>query len=218
MDSALQPINVQSTTERVTLALREAIFTRKLLPGQKIIQADLAKQLQVSITPVREALMILETEQLVKIQPRKETIILGVTPKYLEDYWSTRAVIESYLVSLVCSPDTDISSIEDAHQKSLELLEREDYDSYSSTNTVFHRAIWNTANNQLMINLLNQIGVSKSMSKTSNPKEYALQSYHEHEKIMKYIRLHDAENASKEMKNHMLRALNDTMSYYNENE
>lgn len=218
MDSALQPINIQSTTERVTLALREAIFTRKLLPGQKIIQTDLAKQLQVSITPVREALMILETEQLVKIQPRKETIILGVTPKYLEDYWETRALIEGHLTAAVCKPGTDISDIEAAHQKIIELLEREDYDSYSSSNSIFHKAIWTAANNQLMINLLNQIGVSKSMSKSSNPKEYALQSFQEHETIMKYIRLHDAENASKAMKHHMFRALNDTMSYYNEND
>ncbi len=212
----LQPIKMQSTTQRVVSILRNAIFTRQLLPGEKIVQSDLAKQLNVSITPVREALMILESEQLVKIQPRKETIVLGVNKKYMEDYWHTRAVLEGYLVSLVCDPNVDISDIEEAHEELKEVIRLKNYSAYSAANRVFHRAIWNTAGNDYIMNLLKQITVSQSASRTSNLEEYVMQSFSEHEKIMECIRAHDAKGGKKAMEEHMLRALNDLLSYFDE--
>lgn len=212
----LQPIKTQSTTQRVLLALREAIYTKKLLPGQRITQNDLARQLNVSITPIREALMTLEMEQLVKIEPHKETIILGVNEKYIRDYYHTRTVLEGYLSELVARPGTDISPIEAAYQRMEEVVHSGQYDSYGAANADFHQAIYHVAGNLFISNLLSQISISQSAAKTSSSRNYVLQSFQEHARIMDCIRVHDPEHAAEEMKAHLLRSMSDILTYFSE--
>ena len=210
----LQPVETQSTTKKVLIALREAIFTGKLQPGQRITQTNLATQLNVSITPVREALMTLENEQLVKLVAHKETVILGVNRKYLEDYYNARAVLEEYLISLVCSEGVDITNIENAYKKMELIVKEKNYDAYNTANSEFHNAIHEAAGNNFISNFLSRISISKSAPKNSSLQEYIKISFNEHKRLMKYIREHDSENAVKEVHNHMMRSLEDILTYY----
>ena len=214
--SYLEPIKSQSTTQKVLLTLREAIYTQKLKAGQRIAQNELAKQLNVSITPVREALMTLENEQLVKIEPHKETIILGVTQKYIQDYYQARSVLESYLVADICNRKLDLALIEEAFKDMEDIIDKREFHKYGDANIAFHRAIQVTADNHFIANLLSQIHISKSNARDDSLEKYDLQSFKEHQAIMKYLRLYDAKNASKEMGNHLLRSMNDMLTYFAE--
>mgnify|MGYP001008012063 CR=1 FL=1 len=72
--------------------LRDAILTGKLVPGERLMENQLAEKLGVSRTPVREALRMLELENLVELVPRKGAQVLDMTEEqqqrnYLEARW-----------------------------------------------------------------------------------------------------------------------------------
>jgi DNA-binding GntR family transcriptional regulator len=65
--------------ELVLERLREAILNRTLKPGDRIVEAELAQVFNVSRTPVREALRVLEAEGLLRRIPRKGLFVRGIT-------------------------------------------------------------------------------------------------------------------------------------------
>ena len=209
---ALPHIKAESTTHRVLTVLREAILSRKLLPGQRIAQRDLAAQLGVSITPVREALFSLQNEQLIRIEPHKETIILGVTEKYIRDYFETRDVLECHLVRQVCRPGTDTAAIEEAFARLEEIVAAGRFEEFEAANIAFHKSIYQVAGNQCILNLLAQIGILKSLSAIRDLPSYAKTSQEEHRAVMKYIRLHEPEAAAEQMHAQLVRSMNSVLA------
>ena len=61
--------------------LREAVLTGKLDPGEKIVKVKIAEELNVSRTPVREAIKMLELEELIEIYPQKGIFVAGIESK-----------------------------------------------------------------------------------------------------------------------------------------
>ena len=64
----------QSLAERVAFSLREMFLNGDLIPGQRLIETEIAEQLQVSRGPVRDALKMLQDEGVVRIEPRQRHI------------------------------------------------------------------------------------------------------------------------------------------------
>src|SRR5258708_12520867 len=72
--------DVRSIEEVVTTALRDAILSGELRPGERLLQEQLADQLRVSRIPLRDALRRLEAEGLVRIGPRRRPEVPSLTP------------------------------------------------------------------------------------------------------------------------------------------
>jgi DNA-binding GntR family transcriptional regulator len=87
--------------------LRKLILTRKLPPGQRLVQSDLAARLGVSRTPIREALHQLATEGLVTISPYRGASVASISPDDLEAIYHVRIALESYAAHLVIRNITD---------------------------------------------------------------------------------------------------------------
>ncbi|MGV2434584.1 MAG UNVERIFIED_CONTAM: GntR family transcriptional regulator [Anaerolineae bacterium] len=68
-------ISTKSLRERILDALRSAILSGELKPGQALVETDLAAQLGVSRAPLREAIQILNTEGLVTVVPYHGTTV-----------------------------------------------------------------------------------------------------------------------------------------------
>ena len=77
-----QPHDVRSLRDRAYDDIREAILTGALRPGERIKERDVAAQMGISTTPVKEALRRLEQEGLVVSQPRRGAVVgpLVLTP------------------------------------------------------------------------------------------------------------------------------------------
>ena len=78
-------------------SLREAILEGKLSPGQRLMEVQLAEQLGVSRTPVREAIRKLELEGLVVMLPRKGAYVADISLKDLVDVLEIRASLEGLI-------------------------------------------------------------------------------------------------------------------------
>jgi DNA-binding GntR family transcriptional regulator len=84
----------QSLRERVVLRLRQAIITGDLPPKTRLVEPELAKQLNVSRTPLREAIRQLEAEGFVSTTPRLGSFVSEVTTQDVEELYALRVVIE----------------------------------------------------------------------------------------------------------------------------
>jgi DNA-binding GntR family transcriptional regulator len=84
--------------EHVTQQLRHAIIQGELEPGTPLILADLAKKLDVSIMPVREALKRLQSEGLIEQPPQKEARVAPLSLLDLDDTYATRILLETRVI------------------------------------------------------------------------------------------------------------------------
>ena len=84
----------QSLAERVASTLREMFLNGDLIPGQRLIETEIAEQLDVSRGPVRDALKALQEEGIVHIEPRKGTFIAKLCLEDLDDIYLLRGAIE----------------------------------------------------------------------------------------------------------------------------
>jgi DNA-binding GntR family transcriptional regulator len=93
--AAVQPLDDhRSLRERIVIRLRQAIVTGDLPPKTRLIEPELARQLNVSRTPLREAIRQLEAEGFVATVPRAGAFVSETTPRDVEDLYPIRAVIE----------------------------------------------------------------------------------------------------------------------------
>jgi DNA-binding GntR family transcriptional regulator len=84
----------QQLTDRVHDALRTAITSGRFAPEERIKQEQIAAELGVSRTPVREALHLLEREGLVRLVPRRGAIVQGFTAADVRELYELREVLE----------------------------------------------------------------------------------------------------------------------------
>ena len=108
-DSLVSDISLNHNTvqDAVTNRIRSLILTRTFKPGDRLIQKELAAQLGVSRTPVREALHQLATEGLVTISPYRGAAVVEFAPEELEGIYHVRIALEGYASRLATSHITD---------------------------------------------------------------------------------------------------------------
>jgi len=149
----MQSAAVPSRTEAVLDAIKHAILTGGLLPGQPLIETELAVQLGVSKTPVREALKTLAGAGLVTMSPYK-----GATVRTVDDAlaWSL------YDIRLLLEPEAVRRAVElggtahwDAANAALDRAgAAEDRAERSLANREFHRALYLGCGNELLAGIL----------------------------------------------------------------
>lgn len=86
--------NKRTLKEKAYLTLKEKILTQKLRAGDSLAEVDLAKELGVSRTPVREALLQLQRDQLVEILPNRGAHVTFITLKDLKDTFQLLQILE----------------------------------------------------------------------------------------------------------------------------
>ena len=92
---------------QVTAILRNEILSGRVRPGSILYERELAKQLGVSKTPVRESLTVLDHEGLVKTLPRKGYLVNGFTVQDVHNFFDLRVILESGAVELAAARMTD---------------------------------------------------------------------------------------------------------------
>ncbi|WP_420612596.1 GntR family transcriptional regulator [Candidatus Spongiisocius sp.] len=92
--SLLTAVAPVSAEEAVTAALRDAILSGRLVPGERLAQAELAGQLGVSRIPLRDALRRLEEEALVRIDGRRGAWVTALTTRDIAEVYELRIMLE----------------------------------------------------------------------------------------------------------------------------
>ena len=124
--SSLKLGNYKPLRELVFDALREAILSGTLKPGDRLMEVQLAEEMGVSRTPVREAIRKLELEGLVVMVPRKGAYVSGLSLKDAADLFEIRQSLEGLAASLAAERITDeeIKMLEDSFKQLVEATKK----------------------------------------------------------------------------------------------
>ena len=95
-----QQMQAANLTAKVYRKIRKEILRGTYKPGQSLTELALTKSLEVSRTPVREALRQLEMEGLVELRPNRGALVIGINGQDIEDIFSLYWKILKYMMVL----------------------------------------------------------------------------------------------------------------------
>jgi GntR family transcriptional regulator of gluconate operon len=95
------PLPPSTLARQAADVIRERIASGELRGGDRLIEAHIASQLEVSRGPVREALRLLSAEGLVREEPRRGMFVMQLTPNDVRDIYDLRIAIESRAARLL---------------------------------------------------------------------------------------------------------------------
>lgn len=211
---ALSPLTEAPSLDKLAYdKIKEAILSFKFLPDQILLEGDLAAQLGISKTPVRDALMRLEKEGLVTRIPYKGTFVSSINNEEMAHIFQIRIVLEGLAVRLACERFSreDYDRLKRLVEEHAEALKNEDISAASRINSEFHNSIIALCNNprlqQMLFNLDDNLKRYRLLSISQGLRmDKAIK---EHTAICEALLAHDAERAEGAMKAHLERAMND---------
>jgi|GEM_PF-746203 len=136
----------------VVPALREAIVEGVLAPGSRLSEVQVAKQLNVSRTPMREAFAQLEREGLVTVLPRVGAYVRAVTLRDVEEIYTVRAALECLAVQLASERITALGTaqFDDVIEAMQASVDADDSASYVDALDRFYTLVMTIADNRTL--------------------------------------------------------------------
>ena len=190
---------------------RKRIDSHALLPGQRLDEAELAEQLGISRTPLREALKVLSAEGLVDLRPHKGCFVTELGLRDLEEIFPIMATLEGRVAHEVASKRTpaQLKSLDALHEKLERHAAANDLDRYYETNYIFHDRMQECAGNRWLQIV---IGDLRKLLKLSRHHSLRLEgrleaSLSEHRALMQALHGQDADAAERIMREHLLAQL-----------
>ena len=181
--------------------LRSAILEGKLKSGQRLMEVQLAEQLGVSRTPVREAIRKLELEGLVVMLPRKGAYVANISVKDLMDVLEIRASLEGLGASLAAERrnDEDIKNLEELEVEFEEAVRTQNIDMLLKKDIEFHECIFKSTNNKKLHQLINSLWEQVYRFRVTYISDYdsTVNIIEEHKMILDAIKRRDSKLAKK---------------------
>lgn len=145
----------KSISEQVCDTIRKLIINKSIPSGERLVETKLAKDLSVSITPVRQAFSELANEGLLTVYPFKGTYVTEISYEYVKNAIQTRIILESGAINLCF----DAINEEDVQEL---ILHTQLSDEYCMNGFIFeateedlnfHECFFRKCNNELMLRL-----------------------------------------------------------------
>lgn len=218
-DAELSLSHDVSLRNKVFKYIKTQIITGQYNPGESLVESKLAEELGVSRTPIREAIRLLELEGLVETIPNKGAVVLGISPKDVEDIYAIRQLIEG-LAARWAAERITTNELKELH-KILDLMEfyasRQDLEEMANLDNKFHQLIFEASGSKILnltlSNLHQYVQLARMESlKVPRRAEHTLQ---EHRCILESFIEKNPEKAEKALARHVRHAF---MNYKNRGE
>ncbi|GLQ18122.1 GntR family transcriptional regulator [Maritalea porphyrae] len=149
MESIKRP---KSLTELVTEKLRELIVSGELQLGEQLSEARIAKELQVSRTPVREAFNRLEIEGLLSVVPQSGTFVFSLAPDELAQLCDARVTLETAALeaAFLSNKQALHHALTDCVREMENALAANDITAYLLLDTAFHQCFFDCCQNRFL--------------------------------------------------------------------
>jgi DNA-binding GntR family transcriptional regulator len=226
----MRPFRLQSVEEKglsnwVTNSLREAILSGSFNPGEKLDQDLIASELNVSRTPIREALKVLESEGFVEIRSYRGVYIPILSEQDIHDVYEIRWVLEPE-IARQAAPGISDSAV--AHMgdliKEMEVWVTGGVEAAESgkdrrmyvADQEFHTTIARYCPNNLFVEILDKL--NNRIVRVRNfamhlPGDHLEESHQEHIGILKAVEMRDAQLSSRLMELHLKNSARRLMEY-----
>lgn len=182
--------------EQVAVRLRQMLVENQIPPGAKLNERELAEVLQVSRTPLREAIRMLAAEGLVELLPNRGAIAVSLSEEDVRHTFEVMAGLEALSGELAAQriTDAEMSEIRAMHYEMLAAYTRGDLSAYYRLNAQIHRAINAAAKNPVLSATYNQVNARlQALRFRSNQDGHKWQrAVQEHEAMIEALSRRDA--------------------------
>lgn len=188
--------------------LRDAILTGKLVPGERLMENQLAEKLGVSRTPVREALRMLELENLVELVPRKGAQVLDMSEKDIVNILEVRSALEGLATSLACKKMSkeDLQQLKNMEVDFEKAVADNDVEHFVDIDEDFHDLIFAATENDKLINIFRNLRIQLyryRMAQAKNNETSMSTIVAHHRSIIRAIENHDGEEGASVAQGHI---------------
>lgn len=201
---------VRNASVAATELIRQAIIDGGLAPGERLKEEELARELGISRTPVREALLVLQTEGLVEAAPNRGAAVRAHSAEDLDDLYQLRALLEGYAARRAATrvTDGDIAELRGSCNRFDDLSSDDDLRAIVRENLLFHSAILEVAGSARLRSMVRKVIELPLVYKSYiwySPDQKRI-SAHYHRQITNALAARDAERAELIMKEHVFEA------------
>ncbi len=179
---------------RIYRRLRRFIIMGRRQPGERLDVEELALQFDTSVTPVRDALQMLDQEGLVTIRPRSGYFVARMTLKELRDMLELRKILELAAVERAAlrATENEITQLRSVHA-GYTGDDDESYDRYTDENRRFHYLIARASGNQELAEMIGHLHdrLARFMVLRHAGKSQEIT----HARVVKALEAHDVEQA-----------------------
>lgn len=210
MVEVLRSINDKTLAEHAYESIRTAILSMDLRPGDALSEAKLASALNISKTPIREALQQLQQAGLIVVMPHRGYFVSTLT---LHDAWEIleiRSRLEGLAVHESCSchrlSDTDLMQMELLIDQAQEAFDSGDLEMCAELGHQFHQVTIDRSGNGRLVSLISMLSDQfHRLRQLSDRIPGRLQkSLVEHRQILDALRSRDPDLAADLMRDHLL--------------
>jgi len=187
----------QPLREAVQDAIRAAILAGRYLPGDRLLEDQLAQELDVSRNPVREALQALTTEGFVVIEPRRGARVATISPKRAGELFEVRGVLEGLAGRLAAERRTpeQLRELQAIVDEGSRLVAAGRLGELPDLNTRFHLALHAAAGNDMLAETISRLSPIISWVYARRVAERSTDSWSEHAAIVEAIAIGDGDLA-----------------------
>lgn len=152
-----------SMSNTVYLKIKEDILNNKLKPGEKLVEENLAEELCVSRTPIREALKQLDKDGLITYYPRRGSFVSEISINDLQELYDVREVLEGLAIKHICMNigTQNIKILEDIVENMDEAIDAGDFEKMKLLHKEWTEATLLLTKNNVLKNYL--IAVTKNL-------------------------------------------------------
>ena len=198
-----------SLHHEVANTLREQIFAGLLAPGAFLDEVALCQKLEISRTPLREALKVLTSEGLLRHEPRRGCFVNEVTEQDLDDIFPVIALLEGRCAFEAArnATDADLVELTTLHERLGSHARAGRITDYYACNFAIHEAIILLANNRWLAQSITDLRKILKLSRLQSlaaPGRLA-QSLSEHMTVFAALKSRDSEGADAAMRTHLTR-------------
>ncbi|MFW6256757.1 MAG: GntR family transcriptional regulator [Bacillota bacterium] len=216
---ALDSYSYQPLRKQVYEVLREAILTGKMKPGEKITEVEIANKLNVSRTPVREAIRMLELEELIVIVPQRGVFVAGIKSiKEINDIFQVRTELEGLAAYLTAQNITEeqLSQMDKYTEQIKACIANDDLEKCIEIDISFHQIIYEASDNKWLQKLLDSLfeQITRFRSRSLDREGRMEEALNEHRELSKAFAQRDGKKARKLVEQHIENARQSIISVF----
>ena len=210
MSRRLLPVKLDSykpLREVVYETLREAIRTGALPPGERLMEIQLAEELGVSRTPVREAIRKLELERFVVMLHRRGTYVANLSLKDINEVFEIRAALDGLAAGLAAERITEeeLELMERLLVEIAEHIEQRDNQKIVEADEAFHDILYRASRNERLVGIIYNLReqFTRFRSVSINYPGRLQNTLEEHRQLVEAIAQRNAETAQQKAREHI---------------
>lgn len=196
-----------SNSQRAYQAMRDMIFSGELAPGSDHLESEMATRLGVSRTPVREAALMLESQGLLELRPRKGVRILPVSPDDMAEIYDVLTELECLAARNAAEKrltDKSLQTLTNAIESMELAVSAGDLEQWAQSDDAFHRELVRLGGNSRVTAIFEMMNdqVRRARAVTLFMRDMPVQSNEDHRQVYEAIKAGDAKRAGEVHRSH----------------